>query len=200
MTSLIGLVVPFLFALAAAVVAEGTLVQIDIELATGTPSEKLAETQLRRLLANYDLSSLILTRRIRIESRVVPHSHPVLTLSTRHLEDDERQLATFIHEQLHWYASENSDAVTSAIADLRNRYPAAPVGGELGGRDEHGTYLHLIIGLLEFDALVHFLGRDRALEVISRMDIYLWIYDKVLKDEATIRAIMTDHGLALPSP
>ena len=104
--------------------SEERTLPIEIELAGGSPRERQAEAQLRRLLAAHDLDAaglgaLIVTRRVRIESGAVPHSHPVLTLNTRHLGDDERQLATFLHEQLHWYLNAREAAVGKAIAELR---------------------------------------------------------------------------------
>ena len=172
--------------------------EIDIELASGSAREKAAETQLTRLLETYDLDALIFTTSVRIESRVIPHSHPVLTLNTRHLDDDERQLAVFIHEQMHWYSLQVGDGFGAALAELQMLYPSVPVGRDQGGRDEHSTYLHLIICMLEYDGLTRFLGKERARAVIERADVYRWIYDKVLNDESAIRSIMTSHGLALP--
>ena len=143
-----------------------------------------------RLLNTHDLGPLLITTRFRIQCHVVPHSHPVLMLSTRHLDDDERQLAVFIHEQMHWYAGRDEAAFASAMADLRASYPEVPVGGGQGARSEKSTYAHLIICMLEYDGLAKFLGRDRARAVIERTDVYRWIYDKVLNDELTIRDIM----------
>lgn len=171
---------------------------IDIELASGTAREQAAETQLRRLLETHDLEPLIFTTRVRIEGGVIPHSHPVLTLNTRHLDDDERQLATFIHEQMHWYSLEIGEPFGAALADLRGAYPEVPVGGDQGARSVHSSYLHLIICQLEHDALMRYLGPERARQVIAQMDVYRWVYDKVLNDEPTIRSVMTRHGLALP--
>lgn len=175
------------------------MVQIDIELASGSPGERAAEGQLRRLLDTYELDPLIFTTRVRIESGVIPHSHPVLTLNTRHLDDDERQLATFIHEQMHWFAGLIEEAFNAAMADLRRIYPDVPVGGGEGARSERSTYAHLIICLLECDGLARYVGPERAREVIAQIGHYRWIYRKVLSDEPAIRRIMTRHGLALPT-
>ncbi|NJM35541.1 MAG: bifunctional phosphoribosylaminoimidazolecarboxamide formyltransferase/IMP cyclohydrolase [Rhodomicrobium sp.] len=55
-------------------------------------------------------------RAVRIQSRVIPHSHPVLTLNTQYVEDDTAQTATFLHEQFHWFLGERRSAVDAAIA------------------------------------------------------------------------------------
>ena len=73
-----------------------------------------------------------------------------------------------------------------------------PVGAPEGARSAYSSYLHLIIGILELDALARLLGRARAEAVIARIDIYLWIYETVLKDEAALRAVAARHGLSLP--
>lgn len=44
----------------------------------------------------------IRTRDVVVEEKAIPHSHPVLTLNTQYLKNDNALLATFIHEQFHW--------------------------------------------------------------------------------------------------
>lgn len=171
---------------------------ISIELASGTALEKAGKAQLERILARYDLEGLIFTTRVRIESRVIPHSHPVLTLNTRHLDDDELQLATFLHEQVHWYCSGKEELVDAAIVDLKSLYPEVPVGFPESARDEYSVYLHLIVNLFELDALGRVLGPEKARAVIGRKDYYLWIYDKILREQEKIRPILQKHGLELP--
>ena len=74
---------------------------IRIELAAGSRLEREGHDQLRRILATYDLSPWM-TRRMGIQSRAIPHSHPVLTLNTRYLDNDTLQAArdensTYLH-------------------------------------------------------------------------------------------------------
>ena len=178
--------------------AERTSVSVDIVLATGSSREVEAKAQLERLLTRYDLDLLIFTQTVRIKDRVIPHSNPVLTLNTRHNNDEERQLATFVHEQLHWFLADQSEALQRAIADLRQLYPEVPVGAPAGARSQHSTYLHLVLCLLEFDALTRYLGRERAEAVLSRMDIYTWIYARILHNEKQIRDVIERNKLALP--
>ena len=75
--------------------AQSKTAPLEISLKNKDQREEQTKQQLERLLSTYDLSKWIFTRKILIESRVIPHSHPVLTLSTRHLKDDELLLATF---------------------------------------------------------------------------------------------------------
>src|SRR5688500_14429317 len=77
--------------------------KLDIVLKQGTPNEAQTRDQLQRLLATYDLSPWLYTKSIVIDERAIPFSHPVLTLHTRHLKDDELLISTFVHEQFHWF-------------------------------------------------------------------------------------------------
>jgi hypothetical protein len=67
---------------------------IDITLKQGTTGEAQTRDQLRRLLTTYDVSPWIYTRSIVIDERAIPFSHPVLTLHTRHQQDDDLLLST----------------------------------------------------------------------------------------------------------
>src|ERR1044071_6136285 len=77
---------------------------VHIRLQIGTPLEERARDQLRRLLRTYDLHKWLFLRDILIQSGVIPHSHPVLTLNTRYLDEDTAQ--PFVHEQLHWFLTD----------------------------------------------------------------------------------------------
>lgn len=64
-----------------------------------------------------------------IDANAIPSSHPVLTLHTRHLDSGDLLLATFLHEQLHWYLMSCPDErMEPAFEGLRARFPNAPVG------------------------------------------------------------------------
>lgn len=47
-----------------------------------------------RILASYDLRRYTFTYQVIIDEKAIPHSHPVLTLHTRHLGSDEQLLST----------------------------------------------------------------------------------------------------------
>ncbi len=168
---------------------------IRIELATGSRLESEGRDQLRRILATYDLSPWIFTRRIRFQSRVVPHSHPVLTLNTRYLDDDTLQAATLLHEQLHWPLAEREAATDSAIADLRGLYPTVPGGPPEGARNEHSTYLHLLVCTLELDAVSAVFGESVARRLLGDWKHYTWVYREVLARPEPIRDILRARGL-----
>lgn len=170
---------------------------IEIELAETTPTTLRAERVLRELLARYDLRAYAFTRKVRIESGVIPHSHPVLTLNTRSLDDPERWLAQYLHEQIHWFLSAREAATQQAIAAFKQRYPDLPTGRDQVARNVYSTYLHFAVNWLELIALRHYLGAARAEEILSTQPFYRWIYATVIRDEDAIAALMRRHGLVI---
>jgi hypothetical protein len=169
---------------------------VEISLANGTEAEQNTREQLLRLLDEHAVEPWIYTRRIVIDERAIPHSHPVLTLHTRHLREDLHLLATFVHEQFHWLANERAEARDMAIAELRERFPAAPAGGPQGARDQYSTYLHLVVCDLELQAMTKLVGGERARATLAEWTHYTWIYDRVLNDP-NVREVTAKHGLLL---
>lgn len=174
-------------------------VPLEIELKQGSPDEARTRDQLLRLLQAHDLGRWIFTRKVLIDGspQVIPHSHPVLTLSTRHQKDDDLLLATFVHEQLHWYLVENHERAKPALQELRQLYPDAPSGFPQGGKDQESTWSHLIVCYWEIRAAKELLGELRAFQVAQfwAHDHYMWIYRKVLEEGYKIGPLVHKHGL-----
>ena len=170
---------------------------LDIALKQGTADEARTRDQLQRLLATYDLSPWIYTNSIVIDERAIPFSHPVLTLHTRHLRDDELLLSSFVHEQFHWFLSERRVATEQAIADLRKLFPSVPSGGVAGARDEYSTYLHLLVCYLEQQAVLRILRELKAKQVMDfwAPDHYTWVYQTVISRSRDIGQVMRDRKL-----
>ncbi len=160
----------------------------------------LTKQNLLHLLQVYDLSPFLYTKQVQIESKVIPHSHPVLTLNTRHSEKPKKILSVFLHEQLHWWLTANQQKTDAAIKELKKIYPNAPVTKAVG---PHSTYVHLIVCYLELKALSFYLGKKEGREVISSVmrddKIYPWIYFQVLNKDFAIAKVVKKYGL-LPSP
>lgn len=191
------LCLPMLLAALAAPAAAQTGLQIS--LANDSEAERLTREQLLRLVREHDVERWLYTREISIDERAIPHSHPVLTVHTRHLREDMHLLATFVHEQFHWLAIERDAATDSAMAEFRAHYPDAPAGGPQGARDQRSTLLHLVVCDLEFQAMTKLVGEERARETLAQWTHYTWIYDRVLNDPH-VREVMTKHGLLLDPP
>jgi hypothetical protein len=174
---------------------------LHISLKHGSAGEKAAEQQLRRLAAQYDLSPWVQTDRLVIEERVVPHSHPVLTLHTRHRDDDGLLVSTFIHEQLHWWLSKHPRQTASAVAELKRRYATLPVGYPDGADSLEASYEHLLVISLELDGVDKLLGKTEEQRILRiwEGDHYRALYRTVEQDRDALRSIVRKHGLDLPS-
>ncbi len=171
---------------------------VNISLVNGDAGEQRAKEQLIRLLATYDIDHWIFTREIRIESMTIPHSHPVLTLSTGLPDDDDHAISTFLHEQFHWYANEIDSITDAAKEEFAERFPNAPAGSDDGGaRDLNSTYLHLVVCDLELQAMTILVGEERARAVLESNTHYTWIYDQVLNNPL-VRQVNERHGAVVP--
>ena len=170
---------------------------IDIMLKQGSAAEIWTREQLQRLLMTYDLSPWMYTKLILIDERSIPHSHPVLTLHTRHAKDDELLLSTFVHEQFHWFLSERGNATQEAIAALRKLFPTVPGTAAGGAADENSTYLHLVVCYLEHQAVRRILGELKAKQVMEfwAADHYTWVYRTVLERSRDIGDVIRNHKL-----
>jgi len=178
---------------------------ITIELAHDSQIEQRAKAQLERLLKEYDLSRWIFTKKVRIEQFVRPHSHPVLTLNTRSIDNDRRTLASFVHEEIHWFLAGKPGA-NKAIAEAGKLYPDAPAAPADGGSgSRQSTTLHLIVCQLEFESMRALIGADQAVAVLKESITegpsglgYHWIYQKVLEDQDRLSRLIRQHKLTLP--
>ena len=170
-----------------------------LSFAHGSADELATGAQLLTLLRRYDLSRWRFTSELRIERGVIPHSHPTLTLHTRHLDDDGLLLATYLHEQLHWFVGERLPGMEQAVAVLRQRYPQPPVGYPHGARDANSSYQHYVICWLERQALLDVVGATETERICAfwSHDHYTDIYTTVLADGDAIDEIVT-HYVGLP--
>jgi hypothetical protein len=159
--------------------------------------EQKTKIQLERILNTYDLSKYTFTRKIIIAARVAPHSHPVLTLSTRHLDSDDLLLSTYVHEQLHWWLDANPKRLKKAEDALRTIYPKVPVGDPDGADSEESTYMHLVDCYLEMKADQALMGEQRTGRVMEFWvgDHYRWIYKTVMSNEPEIAKIVQKNHL-----
>jgi len=173
---------------------------VTIELASNTALEQRGREQLERLLETHDLEAWLFTRAVRIESYVIPHSHPVLTVNTRYLDNDTAQVATFIHEQLHWFLVEREAATDSAIAELRRMFPNVPGEPPEGASDEPSTYLHLLVCTLELEGTGRVFGDAAARRTLESWKHYTWVYRQVLDRTDALTQVLRAHGLSPTRP
>jgi hypothetical protein len=174
---------------------------LEITLKNGTSAEERMRRCLRGLFAKYDLGGWTFTRRIEVDEKGWPHSHPVLTLNARSAGDELMALTELVHEQLHWFEEENQESRDRAIEATRRLYPTVPVARPEGAGDETSTRLHVLVCYLEYQAMKILAGTAaarRVIETLSRHH-YCWVYRTVLADEARIAAIVREHDL-VPAP
>lgn len=171
--------------------------QLEVTLANDTEAERRTRAQLLRLVEEYDVEPWLYTTRVRIDETQIPHSHPVLTLHTRHLGDDHGLLSTFIHEQFHWLEEGETLAdFRAAMTDFEEIYPEVPRSDAGGARDRESTYRHLLVCDLELQAMTRLVGEEAARDLLASITHYEWIYDRVLTDPR-VREIAARHGFLL---
>ena len=151
-----------------------------------------------------DLARFEYTRHIRIVPASTTHSHPILTLGTRFAESEDHLLATYLHEQMHWYlwrlGGVDHDPVASFFDELVRRYPKAPTRLPDGARNYEQTYVHLVVCWLELNATSEFIGWDRAAALAETNYGYRWIYRTVVRDWEALGALFTKHGILPMQP
>lgn len=166
-------------------------------LSTGAPREASTEQQLRRLLLTHAVQDWIFTYDSPHPNGRRSPQPPRVDLNTRYLDDDDRLLATFVHEQLHWGIQKLEGGM---IAELSHRYPNLPVSPPDGCGSTFSNYLHLVICAFEHLALTELLGQPRACATLQRADHYRRIHDIVLSDHDELIELARDHvELAPPS-
>lgn len=177
---------------------------LEIRLQHGDAAETQTRDQLLRLLKTYDAGKWIFTRTVIVDSspEVIPHSHPVLTLSTRHLKDDDLLLSTFLHESLHHFLTQRAEQAEAAKKELHKVFPRLPVGYPDGADSEDSGYTHLIVNYLEYRADKELLGEQRAFQIIQfwMADHYRWLYRQLLEAGYQIGPIVRKHGLIPGEP
>jgi hypothetical protein len=161
--------------------------------------ELKGKEQLERLFKLYDLSKYFFCEDITFESFVMPASHPTIFLNTRYVEgsDDDSALASFIHEELHWFLNSKDKEIEKAVEELKQIYEKVPIGFPEGAKSEKSTYQHLLLNTLEFEGIKELIGIDRAKEIIKKKNYYKWIYKKVLEDNTQLLEILEVNNLII---
>lgn len=169
-----------------------------IEISTKNNSDRENEIAklLNELLVEYDLSKWLFTNKVIIEQKVIPHSHPVLTLNTSSI-DKRDILTTFIHEQLHWYVEKYPESEQKTIAKFKEHYKNVPYQNRAGAKDEYSTYLHLIVCYLEYKSMASLIGEPESKQLMWNMTHYTWVYNKIIEDAVFIGTVLKESGFDL---
>jgi len=81
------------------------------------------------------------------------------------------------------------------MADLRRLYPVVPGASPEAARDEESTYRHLLVCMLEFDAVRQVFGEAAARRTLGGWQHYTWIYREVLDRPEPLRRVLRARGL-----
>lgn len=164
-------------------------------------SELATIDMLKALMVSHDLEKWRFTDKVHIDKTSIPHSHPILTLHTRHTSTTHKDLllSTYLHEQIHWYLADNKSQTDTAIVDLKKLFVEVPLGFPAGGRDQYSSYLHLIVCYLELTALAELLSERRVTEVTKfwQQDHYTWIYRQVDSKRDVLAGVLQQHQLLI---
>jgi hypothetical protein len=177
---------------------DGAMVaQLEISLQGGSEPEKKAKVLIEDFAKKFDLSKYFFTTKIHIQSFVIPHSHPVLTLNTRTIKEPDRYLALFIHEQIHWFFDFNGRAkkTKTFIEKMKTKFPKVPSQKDGGARDDESTYLHLGVCFYELEQLSKLKGKEKAEQVFKTDEIYSWVRQQVLINKDFIRGALNEARL-----
>ena len=164
--------------------------------------EDLMIKDLKKLFEKYeDLKKYIYTNKILVDPNVnsISHSHPILTISRRYITKkypEEILLATFIHEQFHWWSEQNWYKLEPFIEKiLYERFPDIRTEHPHGSGNKISTYNHIIVCFYEYKVLKELIDPKIAKKIIENMPGYKDIYNTVLKDFEQIEDLLKEHDL-----
>jgi hypothetical protein len=173
--------------------------RIDIDLGHAEREAARIRDLLAALRQRHDLTRYEYTRLVQIVPAGPTHSHPILTLGTRFAESEDHLLATYLHEQMHWYlwrlGGVDHDPVAPFFDELVRRYPKAPTRLPDGARNYEQTYIHIVVCWLEIAAMTQLVGKERARALCDTHWGYRWIYRTVRRDSEALGNLLTEHGL-----
>src|SRR5262249_31731854 len=98
----------------------------------------------------------------------------------------------------HWALGRHRSEMRDLLRDLTTSFPGIPTDYPRGSGDMPGTYFHIAVIMLEWQALEELVGdeRARAAETFKQTDHYTAIYPLVLQNRSRVEAIMHRHHIA----
>jgi hypothetical protein len=176
---------------------------VRLDLTSAQRSAERVRDMLFRLRKDLDLAPFEYCRKVRIAPLEIPFSHPEITLNSW-TNDELALLASYLHEQMHWYVTwfshVHADAWRDIFARLRERYSQAPAREPEGAPDEFSIYLHLVVNWLEIEATSRFFERERVVAHVRALPYYRWMYRTVTDDWQALAALYADRALVPVRP
>jgi len=172
--------------------------KLNIRLEHNSSDEFIRRAQIERLAAKYDLKKYTVTRDIVIDQFAINHSGPVLTLNLRRfINNDDRALSVYLHEQAHRLLMEryrDRGITHQMLPALKRMYPnLEPPPG-----DNEGTaYMHLVVFMLEWQALEDVIGVKRARAVFDfmRQNNYKALVKTVMDNREQMEKFLTKYDV-----
>jgi hypothetical protein len=178
--------------------AEAKTPKLNITLQHNSAGEQKRKEQIERLAEQYDLSKYTITRDIVIDQQAINHSAPVLTQNLRFLDNDDRALSAYVHEQAHWLLMQrHRGEAREMLPELLRMYPNIDVKPPYGDGNQGTSYIHLVVLMLEWQALEDLIGVDRARAVMEfkRGDHYKDLYATVMDHRAQMEGFLKRYGV-----
>lgn len=172
--------------------------KLNITLKHESPAEQKRKEQIERLAEQYDLSKYTITRDIVIDQQAINHSSPVLTQNLRFLDNDDRALSAYVHEQGHWLLMErHRGQVREMLSELIRMYPNIDVTPPYGDGNQGTSYVHLVVLMLEWHALEDLIGAKRARAVMEfkRQDHYKDLYATVMDHRQQMEGFLNRYDV-----
>ena len=172
--------------------------KLNITLQHYSLGERQRKEQIERLAAKYDLEKYTITRDIVIDQQAINHSAPVLTQNLRFLDNDDRALSAYVHEQAHWLLMErHRGQVREMLSELIRMYPNIEIAPPYGDGNQGTSYIHLVVLMLEWQALEDLIGTDRARAVMEfkRHDHYKELYATVMENRPQMEKFLKRHNV-----
>lgn len=175
--------------------------EVTIETRHGSEAEKRTRQLLLDVMAGHDLDRFTFTNRVVVDETAIPHSHPVLTMSTRFMvRSVDGALSDYLHEQLHWFVSSHRRASRAVNREWRRHFGTVPRAAGGGAKTRRSTLLHLTVNWLEQNALADVVGSDRATVVLNAKvegHVYPWCYQQVRDHGEVIGETLRMHSLTV---
>lgn len=154
---------------------------------------------LHKILNMYDLSPYIFTNKVIVQAYGIPHSHPVLTITSIYTDQKgdplDNLLANFIHEQLHWYFEQNKEKENELIKELMDKYKGMKTELPEGANGKYSTYLHIGVCTLEYKGLINLRGDKIAKNIMKQIPYYTGVYKLVVDKYDELLDLLNKYDL-----
>jgi hypothetical protein len=172
--------------------------KLNITLQHNSPGEQQRKQQIERLADKYDLAKYTITRDIVVDQQAINHSAPVLTQNLRFLDNDDRALSAYVHEQAHWLLMErHRGEAREMLPELKRMFPNLPIAAPQGDGNEGTSYIHLVVLMLEWQGLEDLIGADHARAVMEfkRQDHYKALYATVMENRPQMERFLKRYSV-----